>query len=59
MFVSPCRQDNNSETPNEAALREINEELGLKDIEIIKEMDILIRHDGMIIHPFVAKVKDR
>ena len=46
------------ETPNEAALREINEELGLKDIEIIKEMDILIRHDGMIIHPFVAKVNN-
>lgn len=46
------------ETPNEAALREINEELGLKDVEIIKEMDILIRHDGMIIHPFVAKVNN-
>ncbi|MEO2508901.1 CoA pyrophosphatase [Clostridium paraputrificum] len=46
------------ETPKEAALREINEELGLKDVEIIKEMDILIRHDGMIIHPFVAKVNN-
>ena len=46
------------ETPSEAALREINEELGLKDVEIIKEMDILIRHDGMIIHTFVAKVNN-
>ena len=46
------------ETPKEAALREINEELGLKDVEIIKEMDILIRHDGLIIHPFVAMVKN-
>ena len=46
------------ETPKEAALREINEELGLKDVEIIKEMDILIRHDGMIIHPFVSMVKN-
>lgn len=46
------------ETPKEAALREIDEELGLKDVEIIKEMDILIRHDGLIIHPFVAKVNN-
>lgn len=46
------------ETPKEAALREIDEELGLKDVEIIKEMDILIRHDGLIIHPFVAMVKN-
>ena len=46
------------ETPKEAALREIDEELGLKDVEIIKEMDILIRHDWLIIHPFVAMVKN-
>lgn len=46
------------ETPKEAALREINEELGFEDIDIIKEMDILIRHDGLIVHPFLGEVKN-
>lgn len=44
------------EKPLEAALRELREELGLKDIDVIKNMDILIRHDGLIIHPFLVSV---
>ena len=46
------------ETPKETALREIDEELGLRNIDIIKEMDTVVRHDGMIIHPFLAKVNN-
>lgn len=46
------------ETPREAALREIQEELGLVNIEIIKEMDILVRHDGLIIHPYLGVINN-
>ncbi|GAA0076436.1 CoA pyrophosphatase [Clostridium sp. CTA-5] len=46
------------ETPKQAALREIYEELGLKCVEIIKELDTVVRYDGMIIHPFLSIVKD-
>ena len=46
------------ETPKEAALREIYEELNLKDIEIVKELDTLVRHDGIIIHPFLGIVQN-
>lgn len=46
------------ETPKEAALREIYEELNLKDIEIVKELDTLVRHNGIIIHPFLGIVND-
>lgn len=46
------------ETPKEAALREIYEELNLKDIEIIKELDTLVRHNGIIVHPFLGVIKD-
>ena len=48
------------ETPKEAVIREIEEELGLsfKNVEIIKELDTLIRYSGLIIHPFFGIVKD-
>ena len=46
------------ETPKEAALREIKEELGFKSIDIIKELDILVRHNRLMIHPFLAEIKD-
>lgn len=49
-----------NETPKEAVIREIEEELGLssKKVEIIKELDTLIRYSGLIIHPFFGIVKD-
>ncbi|MBW6409557.1 NUDIX hydrolase [Clostridium weizhouense] len=46
------------ETPKQAALRETYEELGIKDIEIINELDTVVRYDGMIIHPFLSIIKD-
>ncbi|SFC16844.1 NUDIX hydrolase [Clostridium uliginosum] len=46
------------EIPKETALREAFEELGLKNIDIIKELDIVIRHDSTIIHPFLGIVND-
>lgn len=42
------------ETPKEAALREIYEELNLKNVDIVQELDTLVRHDGIIIHPFLG-----
>ena len=46
------------EAPKEAALREFEEELGTGDIDIVNELDLLIRHDGMIIHPFLGIIKN-
>ena len=48
------------ETPKEAVIREIEEELGLsyEKVEIIKELDTLIRYSGLIVHPFFGIVKD-
>ena len=46
------------ETPKEAALREISEELGIGNIEIINELDTVVRYDGIIIHPFVGVIND-
>ena len=46
------------ENPRQAALREIKEELNLEDIEIIHELDLFVRYNGMIIHPFLAEVKN-
>ncbi|PRR84596.1 NUDIX hydrolase [Clostridium vincentii] len=46
------------ETPKEAALREIYEELNLSNIEIVNELDTLIRHDGIIIHPFLGIIQN-
>jgi 8-oxo-dGTP pyrophosphatase MutT (NUDIX family) len=47
-----------NETPKEAALREIYEELGIKKIDIINELDIVVRYDGIIIHPYLGIVED-
>ena len=49
-----------NETPKEAVIREIEEELGLssKKVEIIKELDTLMRYSGLIVHPFFGIVKD-
>lgn len=46
------------ETPKEAASREIREELGIKSIDIIKELDVLVKYNGLIIHSFLSEVKD-
>lgn len=48
------------EWPKEAAQREIFEELGLgiNDIKIMNELDTLVKHDGLIIHPFLGAVEN-
>lgn len=46
------------ETPKEAALREMFEELGLKNIDIINELDTVVRYDGIIIHPYLGIIED-
>lgn len=48
------------ETPYEAVIRETVEELGTtpENIEIISQVDLLITHSNMIIHPFVGYIKD-
>lgn len=46
------------ESPKEAALRETMEELNLKEIDIIKELDITVVFEGTIIHSFVGIVND-
>lgn len=47
-----------NETPKEAALREMFEELGVENIEIINELDTIVRFDGIIIHPFLGLIND-
>lgn len=49
-----------NETPSKAAIRETEEELGIKkeNIKIINELDTLIRLDGIIIHSFLAKISN-
>lgn len=54
----PGGKIDNDETPKKAAIREIQEELGIKNIEIIKELDTVVRYDGLIIHPFLGIVQD-
>ncbi len=39
-------------------MREFYEELGIKDIKVINELDITVRHDGMIIHTFLGTVNN-
>lgn len=48
------------ETPKEAAIREIVEELGIKkdNFEIIAPLDLCITHYGLLIHPFLGYIKD-
>ena len=47
-----------NELPKEAALREMFEELGMENIDIINELDIVVRYDGIIIHPYLGIIKD-
>lgn len=47
-----------NETPKEAALREMLEELGVKNINLINELDTVVRYDGIIIHPYVGVIKN-
>ena len=47
-----------NETPKEAGLREMFEELGIKNIDIINELDTVVRYDGIIIHPYVGIIED-
>ncbi|MGL5312135.1 MAG: NUDIX hydrolase [Peptostreptococcaceae bacterium] len=48
------------ETPYDAVVRETMEELGTttNNIEIISQVDLLVTHSNMIIHPFVGYIKD-
>ncbi|MGL6107236.1 NUDIX hydrolase [Romboutsia sp.] len=47
-----------NETPYDAVIRETVEELGINktDIDIISEVDLLVTHSNMIIHPFVGYI---
>ena len=54
----PGGKIDDNETPKEAALREIYEELGIENVDIINELDIVIRYDGIIIHPYLGVIKD-
>jgi 8-oxo-dGTP pyrophosphatase MutT (NUDIX family) len=54
----PGGKIDDGETPKVAALREISEELGVSNIEIINELDTVVRFDGIIIHPFVGVIED-
>ncbi len=47
-----------NETPKEAALREMFEELGVENIDIINELDTVVRYDGIIIHPYLGIIED-
>lgn len=46
------------ETPKEAALREMFEELGVENINIVNELDTVVRYDGIIIHPYLGIIKN-
>ena len=46
------------ETPKEAALREMFEELGIENIDIINELDTVVRYDGIIIHPYLGSIQN-
>ena len=56
MFSGGKIDDN--ETPKEAALREIFEEIGVENIDIINELDTVVRYDGIIIHPYLGVIED-
>lgn len=49
-----------NESTNEAIIREISEELGLmeNDFEIVKPLDLLVTHYGLIVHPFLGYIKN-
>lgn len=54
----PGGKIDDNETPKEAAFREIFEELGINNIDIINELDTVVRYDGIIIHPYLGIIKD-
>lgn len=54
----PGGKIDSDETPKEAALREIFEEIGVENIEIINELDTVVRYDGLIIHPYIGIIND-
>lgn len=54
----PGGKIDNDETPKIAVLRELYEELGIEDINIVNELDVLIRYDGMLIHPFLGIINN-
>jgi 8-oxo-dGTP pyrophosphatase MutT (NUDIX family) len=54
----PGGKIDDNETPKEAALREMFEELGVKNIDIINELDTVVRYDGIIIHPYLGIIED-
>lgn len=54
----PGGKIDDSETPKVAALRELYEELGVQNINIINELDTVVRYDGIIIHAFLGIIKD-
>lgn len=47
-----------NEAPKEAAIREVFEELGIKDVDIINELDTVVRYDNIIIHPYVGVIQN-
>lgn len=47
-----------NESPIEAAVRETEEEIGLKNISIISELDTVIKFESTIIYPFLGEVKN-
>lgn len=57
----PGGKIDNNESPKDAVLREIKEEIGIprEDIQILCELDTVIRIDGMIIHPFLGLIKTK
>lgn len=54
----PGGKIDDNETPKEAAQREMCEELGVKNIDIINELDTVVRYDGIIIHSYLGIIKD-
>ena len=50
----------NSENPMDTAIRETCEELGISknNIEIISQLDLLITHMNIIVHPYIGVLKD-
>lgn len=47
-----------NELPYEAALRETKEEIGLKSIDIVCELDTVVKFESTIIYPFLGAVKN-
>ena len=54
----PGGKIDNNETPKDAALRELFEEIGVKNIDIINELDTAVRYDGIIIHTYLGIIEN-